>query len=382
MLNPLIAAMLVVGLAGFLVAPSGSAVSLGDGALDLPAGQIASLPVRVSDIAGLYGFELHLSFDPAVVEVVDADPQKPGIQIGLGDFLAADFVAQNLADNQTGKIDFAMTQINPHEAKAGSGVLLKIDLRGRTGGQATQVLVTNGLFSDRDGTPISVNLVPGTVRVVAANPQQPSVTPSSTSGPPNMTPSLATATPRRTGSPQPTSQPEQASAPTATRSAGAPTLTPTSGPLPTPVLSTATPLASIGLSPTPMPAQQGAPVQMRMAEKAVAALPSQPQQAPQVTAVIATDAPTASAPSPHLVPPLTPTATSVLLARVPAGDRGKPILAGHDVPAGEATISPSSRSGASQPWLLAAAGVVMIGAALGLIVALLYMRHRRRENMG
>ena len=102
--------------------------------MDIPAGQTAPLPVNVSDIQGLYGFEIHLSFDPAVVEVVDADAGTPGIQVKVGDFLAPDFVVLNRADNQTGKIDFGLTQMNPHEAKSGSGTLFTISFPGTDDG--------------------------------------------------------------------------------------------------------------------------------------------------------------------------------------------------------------------------------------------------------
>ena len=171
----LIISMVLVGLAGPAPVSANSTVSLGSGAMDIAAGQTAPLPVNVSDIQGLYGFEIHLSFDPAVVEVVDADPGTPGIQVKVGDFLAPDFVVLNRADNQTGKIDIGLTQMNPHEAKSGSGTLFTISFLGRTTGQSTQVQITNGLFSDRDGIPISVapassTLARGCRRIAAANP--------------------------------------------------------------------------------------------------------------------------------------------------------------------------------------------------------------------
>ena len=95
--------------------------------------------MRGSDIQGLYGFELQLTFDPAVVEVVDADASSPGVQIGPGDFLSPDFVVQYRADNQAGKVEFVVTQLNPSPAKSGSGALLTVPFRGLAAGRTSQI---------------------------------------------------------------------------------------------------------------------------------------------------------------------------------------------------------------------------------------------------
>ena len=117
---------------------AGPTVALGDGVLELQAGQTAELAVTVADVQGLYGFEMQLRIDPAVAAVVDADPARPGIQVTPGDFLSPDFVAQNLVDNQAGTINFALTQLNPSAAKSGSGTLFTVRLRGLVAGDATR----------------------------------------------------------------------------------------------------------------------------------------------------------------------------------------------------------------------------------------------------
>ena len=114
--------------------------------------------------------ELHLRFDPAVVQVADADPGKDGIQVAVGDFLSADFVAQNQADNQAGSIDYAVTQVNPNEPRSGSGTLLVIRFQGGAAGGASPLEVTNGLLTTRcDGDLIPVTFASGEVRVKGAS---------------------------------------------------------------------------------------------------------------------------------------------------------------------------------------------------------------------
>ena len=144
-------------------------VSLGGAVLEVAAGQTAPLSVAVTDVQDLYGLELHLRFDPAVVQVADADPGKDGIQVAAGDFLSADFVAQNQADNQAGSIDYAVTQVNPNEPRSGSGTLLVIRFQGGAAGGASPLEVTNGLLTTRDGDLIPVTFASGEVRVKGAS---------------------------------------------------------------------------------------------------------------------------------------------------------------------------------------------------------------------
>jgi hypothetical protein len=140
-------------------------VSLGNGVLEVPVGQIAPLPVSVADVQNLYGVEIHLRFDPAVVEVADADPGADGVQVVSGDFLSADFVAQNRADNQAGTVDYAVTQINPSEPKSGSGTLLTIRFQGVGAGRTSQLEVLDKVLTTRDGEVISATATAGQIRV-------------------------------------------------------------------------------------------------------------------------------------------------------------------------------------------------------------------------
>lgn len=112
--------------------------------------QTRTLAVRVQRVHELYGVDIIVTFDPRVVEVVDADPTKEGIQIAQGQFLDPGFTVYNTANNQTGEIRFTMTQLNPSEAKSGSGVLFYITLRGREVGR-TRINITKAEMATRDG---------------------------------------------------------------------------------------------------------------------------------------------------------------------------------------------------------------------------------------
>ena len=91
--------------------------------------------VTVQDVDALYGFDISLVFDPQVVQVEDSDPDKDGVQIGMGMFLDQGFELVNQVDNEKGLIRLAMTQLNPSTPKSGDGVLLVARLRGTQLGQ-------------------------------------------------------------------------------------------------------------------------------------------------------------------------------------------------------------------------------------------------------
>jgi hypothetical protein len=123
--------------------------------------------LSLENVTDLAGAEVHLSFDPDVVEVVDADPDEEGIQIAHGGFLDADFVAQNRADPSTGRIDYAVARMPPHEPADGSGPLAVITLRLVGSGEAVLTL-QDVLLADPEGYPIPVETVFDTLSVTSS----------------------------------------------------------------------------------------------------------------------------------------------------------------------------------------------------------------------
>lgn len=92
---------------------------------------VMTLAIRIENATRLYGVEVHLAFDPARLQVQDADPAKEGVQIQAGDFPSPDFVVQNQADNTKGTIDYAVTQLAPRQPVDGSGVLATVTVKGK-----------------------------------------------------------------------------------------------------------------------------------------------------------------------------------------------------------------------------------------------------------
>jgi hypothetical protein len=125
--------------------------------------------LKVADVTDLYGFEMHLKFDPAVIKIEDADKNTPGVQMLPGDFLSYDFPVKNEADNVAGVAGYALTQINPSKPKSGSGVLLTILVTGKAAGSTSLELLqlsdANTQLASVNGEKIDVALPRGEVKV-------------------------------------------------------------------------------------------------------------------------------------------------------------------------------------------------------------------------
>jgi len=221
-------------------------------------GQTIAITIEVVDVVELYAFDVTVTFDPQVVEVVDSDPAEPEVQVSQGPFLDPGFTLINSADNAAGTVRFAITQMNPSEPKSGTGALIIITLLGKQAGVSSALEVVDAELSRSDGSDIPAQGTAGQVDVVAGGDSTttPSTTPTATATS-TVTP---TPTPTRTTTSTPT--PSQTSTgtatPTATRAAttsstqtATPTGTPTATVSPSPQSSpTATATSTSTRTPT------------------------------------------------------------------------------------------------------------------------------------
>jgi len=160
-------------------AQAGTVVRIDPATLTLQAGGTAEAFVRVDNVTGLTAFEIHLAFNPAVVEVVS---------LSNGGFLVADFSVQNTFDNLAGTIDYAIAQLSGSPAQ-GSGALLKITFRAKANGssavtlRSVQAAPAGLLLADSNGASIAATWVAGAVTVGSGQ--------GATAVPPTATPSIS-----------------------------------------------------------------------------------------------------------------------------------------------------------------------------------------------
>ncbi|MFQ5855330.1 MAG: cohesin domain-containing protein [Anaerolineae bacterium] len=169
-----------------VISPASSTVSLGG---------VVTSAVEVVNVAGLYATEVHVRFDPAIVQVVDADAERPGVQVAPGSLFVSrnHFLAVNRVNNDAGTVDFAVSLLNPEQPIDGSGDVAAITWRAVSPG-TTSVELTDVVLADQAGQPLSATLQDGGITVLPAT-----ATPT-----PTMTPTAtSTATPTPTSTPTP-----------------------------------------------------------------------------------------------------------------------------------------------------------------------------------
>ena len=94
------------------------------------AGDVVAVEVWVDDVVDLYGADIQIAFTPGALEVLDANPSLPGVQVTVrSDFLQPDLLLHREADNLAGVIWYAAAQMYPTEPVSGSGVLFEFEMR-------------------------------------------------------------------------------------------------------------------------------------------------------------------------------------------------------------------------------------------------------------
>jgi hypothetical protein len=121
--------------------------------LFLKPGEQGQISVWVREVADLYGAEIKIRYDPSVLEVVDSDPNRDGVQVTLSEVFRDGFVAVNQVDNQNGLITVAATRLNPAPPFQGEGELIEITINAKAIG-ASDLVFDQAILANRNGMPI------------------------------------------------------------------------------------------------------------------------------------------------------------------------------------------------------------------------------------
>lgn len=144
--------------------------------LDIGEGQVETIAIVLEGAQDVYAIDVQASFDPAVVEVVDADPNQEGIQLIPGDFVKPDFAVRNTADNVAGTLQYVVTQVNPTEPASGAGIVVSILFRGKALGAQSELTITAVQIADRRGMKLDIQPQMSALTVVAPKPETPTPT--------------------------------------------------------------------------------------------------------------------------------------------------------------------------------------------------------------
>lgn len=166
-------------------------------------GDTLELDLRLADVRDLYAGQVEVTYDPAVLEIVDQNALQPGIQVTPGDFVAPFSTTRNVVDTVNHKILFTFSRVGAQPGVSGSGTVVRVTVRGL--GAGTSALGLAGtLLSDPNSREIARVATDGAVTVVSGQPGTPPTPPTATR---TATPSptvarTATATATRTATPR------------------------------------------------------------------------------------------------------------------------------------------------------------------------------------
>ncbi len=162
-------------------------VSLVPASATINIGETVAVEIRISNVSNLFGADVRLTFDPDVLEVVDANSLVPGVQIAPGNFPdisgGRGFVAENSVNN--GNIGYAVTLLSPATPVSGAGTLATITFRGKNPG-TSNISFTSVLLSDPNANQIPAASSGGSITVGVAVPSPTSTpvpAPTATPGP-------------------------------------------------------------------------------------------------------------------------------------------------------------------------------------------------------
>lgn len=128
---------------------------------EISVGNSGLVDLRLDDVSNVYGIQVTLDYDPLFLDVV-------GGAVTPGVCPAPDFVVSNTAGG--GTISYGATQLaNQHPDPCNGGVVATIEflcLPDTPADTLTDVIITDSLISDPDGTPISHAVRHATVKCV------------------------------------------------------------------------------------------------------------------------------------------------------------------------------------------------------------------------
>lgn len=152
-------------------AQNSTTVLLDPGNATIDISKTVVVNIRIKSIDNLFGADVRLEYNPAVLEVVDANTLVPGVQISSGDFPdisgGKGFVAQNTVDAEEGTIGYAMTLLSPAEPVSGSGTLASVTFRGKAAGKS-EISFASVLLSDPNANQIPSADTGGAIIVTGA----------------------------------------------------------------------------------------------------------------------------------------------------------------------------------------------------------------------
>lgn len=160
-----VSVVLALALVSTVSAASTATVGVDD--VTVQVGQEFTAPVWISGVQNLYGADVRLAYDPAMLQ---------GVRVDHGNFLRQPWWVIRQGFSQPGPwcpsqcAWYALTQLRPATPQSGSGIMVYVTFRALRPGATN--LTTLAQLSAAGGVPIPVNVDHGVVNVVDAAREQ------------------------------------------------------------------------------------------------------------------------------------------------------------------------------------------------------------------
>jgi len=140
---------------------------LNPGTVSLGVGETATVQIWADGVGGVNLLSLEVKFDPALVQMVDADPAAEGIQAAPGDLMGV--VLENRVEGD--RLIYQAT-VQPGAAVKDAGILVSLMLRGVASGTAV-LQIGHAAAQDAAGNPVMVDTLSDGLVTVGGTASQP-----------------------------------------------------------------------------------------------------------------------------------------------------------------------------------------------------------------
>ncbi len=124
----------------------------------------ATTAINVENVSNMFAVQLELSYDPAIVQIIDADPNREGVQVKVGSAFSGGFAASNIVDTDNGHVSVVATLFGSDKID-GNTELIAIDWLPRSAGVGA-VTLEDVILVNASGQVIEFSPHNGAVEVI------------------------------------------------------------------------------------------------------------------------------------------------------------------------------------------------------------------------
>ena len=143
-----------------VTADNGTTITLESAVTEINGCETLDLYIRINDVTNLYGADVRLAFDPAVLEVY-------ALQELDGILQSPYYIARKEWDNTAGTLWLALTQLSPTLPVTGTGDFARVTFRAAGAAIDSPVTISYSKLSNPNGVEIPATRIDGSLTTIA-----------------------------------------------------------------------------------------------------------------------------------------------------------------------------------------------------------------------